>query len=40
MTGGDWEKQGVVCVHYGVRGERVPSTEFGGSGYGRVAPNT
>ena len=38
VTGGDWEKRGVICVGYGVWGARVPSEQFRGVGVGRVAP--
>jgi hypothetical protein len=38
-TGGDWEKRAVICIPYGVWGERVPSEPNGGRGVGRVTPS-
>jgi len=39
VTGGDWEKRGVIRIDYGVWGERVPSEPNGGSGSGGVTPS-
>jgi len=39
VTGGDWEKRGVIRIDYGVWGERVPSEPNGGRGVGGVTPS-
>jgi hypothetical protein len=38
-VGGVLEKRAVICVLYGVWGERVPSEPNGGMGVGGVAPS-
>jgi hypothetical protein len=38
-VGGVSEKRGVICVDYGVWGERVPSEPNGGMGVGGVTPS-
>jgi hypothetical protein len=39
MRWGVLEKRGVICIPYGVWGERVPSEPNGGRGVGGVTPS-